>query len=229
MGNESFNTKSNKAYVLTSDEKKAIQNKAKEIYEKRIALYAADLTESQKEIIINIQKLIFTLDYYSECNQRVDTIILDSFWDKFTKFFRELKMPNDLQQEILQDIKDYASIEASARAGKSLAEYAIDFFYLKKSCDVRMQRSIIRHINQQSQASSRAEIARDVLEEIEDDIDDLEEDESTLFSGNRLMEILNSKDTEKFREYSTFIASFTDAPQDLIQRINMKLSKLDYY
>src|SRR3989344_4255596 len=135
------------------------------------------------------------------------------------------QMPKELQATLLQDIKDYADIEASIRIGRKLAEYEIRFFYFKKSCDVRMQRHIIRYLNTQPALSSEPEIIRDILEEIEDDVDDIAEDELTPFGGNRFLEILNSKNIEKFDEYTTFINSLPNAPQDLVQRILDKMSK----
>lgn len=219
-------SKQKDTYILTPDEERAINEKASELYEKRIAPYAPDLPSHTRDAIINFQKVVFIVDHYFEYNEQLDPTLLNSFWKQFEKFLDSLGMPKELQVTILQDIKDYADIEASTRAGKKLADYEIKFFYFKKSCDVRMQRHILRYLNQQSATSSSPEITRDTLEEIEDDVDDIQEDRSTPFSGNRLLEILNSGDITKLQEYNTFINSLPDAPTDLVKRINDKLGEL---
>ncbi len=84
---------------------------------------------------------------------------------------------------------------------------------------------ITRFLNKQPVSSSDSEIIRDILEEVEDDVDDIEEDKLTPFGGNRFLEILNSKNAEKFGEYVAFIDSLPNAPQDLVHRIMGKLSK----
>lgn len=225
MENKDLAPKPNDKYILTPDEEKAIADKAEELYEKRIAPYASDLAPATRTTILNFQKLVFILDHYFEHNEQLNPIILNSFWQQFGKFLDDF-MPKELQVSILQDIKDYADIEASTRTGKKLADYEIKFFYFKKSCDVRMQRHIIRYLNQQPATSSNTEITKDILEEIEDDVDDIQEDKSTPFTGNRLLEILNSKDVAKLKEYNTLINSFPDAPPDLVQKIIGEISKL---
>ena len=225
MESKDLSPKPNDNYILTPDEERVISEKAEELYAKRIAPYAPDLASPTREAIINFQKLVFVVDHYFEHNQQLNPAFLNSFWNQFEKFLDDLQMPKELQATLLQDIKDYADIEASIRIGRKLAEYEIRFFYFKKSCDVRMQRHIIRYLNTQPALSSEPEIIRDILEEIEDDVDDIAEDELTPFGGNRFLEILNSKNIEKFDEYTTFINSLPNAPQDLVQRILDKMSK----
>ena len=225
MENKAFIQKSKEDYVLTPDEENAIQRKTEELYEKRIAPHVPDISPLKRETIIRFQKLVFVLDHYFEHNEQLAPAILDSVWTRFEKFLDDLEMPKDLQATLLQDIKDYADIEAGIRIGKKLAECEIRFFYFKKSCDVRMQRHIIRYLNTQPALSSEPEIIRDILEEIEDDVDDIAEDKLTPFGGNRFLEILDSKDVEKLDEYTTFVNSLPNAPQDLVQRILDKMSK----
>ena len=225
MESKDLSPKPNDNYILTPDEERAISEKTEELYAKRIAPYAPNLASPTREAIINFQKLVFVVDHYFEHNQQLNPAFLNSFWNQFEKFLDDLQMPKELQATLLQDIKDYADIEASIRIGRKLAEYEIRFFYFKKSCDVRMQRHIIRYLNTQPALSSEPEIIRDILEEIEDDVDDIAEDELTPFGGNRFLEILNSKNIEKFDEYTTFINSLPNAPQDLVQRILDKMSK----
>lgn len=225
MESKDLSPKPNDNYVLTPDEERAISERAKELYEKRIAPYAPDLASPTRQAIINFQKLVFAVDHYFEHNEQLNPAFLNSFWNKFGKFLDDLEMSKELQATLLQDIKDYADIEASIRIGKRLAEYEIRFFYFKKSCDVRMQRHVIRYLNKQPASSSEPEIIRDILEEIEDDVDDIAEDKLTPFGGNRFLEILSSKNVEKLKEYATFIDSLPNAPQDLVQRIREKISK----
>ncbi|OGI76330.1 hypothetical protein A3C57_00920 [Candidatus Nomurabacteria bacterium RIFCSPHIGHO2_02_FULL_33_12] len=227
MESKDLSPKPNDNYILTPDEERVISEKAEELYAKRIAPYAPDLASPTREAIINFQKLAFVVDHYFEHNEQLNPAFLNSFWSQFQKFLDDLQMPRELHATILQDIKDYADIEASIRIGKKLAEYEIKFFYFKKSCDVRMQRHIIRFLNKHETSSSEPEIVRDILEEIEDDVDDIEEDKLTPFGGNRFLEILSSKDVEKLNEYNNFINSLSNAPQDLVQRIGEKISKFD--
>jgi len=225
MESKDLSPKPNDNYILTPDEERAISEKAEELYSKRIAPYAPDLASPTREAIISFQKLVFVVDHYFEHNEQLNPSFLNSFWKQFEKFLDDLEMPKDLQATLLQDIKDYADIEAGIRIGKKLAECEIRFFYFKKSCDVRMQRHIIRYLNTQPALSSEPEIIRDILEEIEDDVDDIAEDKLTPFGGNRFLEILDSKDVEKLDEYTTFVNSLPNAPQDLVQRILDKMSK----
>lgn len=206
-----------------------IEQKAEELYEKRIAPYARNISESQKLAIINFQKAIFAIDEYSEQVKDLDPLVLESLWQRLTVCLDELKVEKSVQQLLLQDIKDYADIEFSTRRGKRLLDYDIRLFYFKKSCDVRLQRHLIRYLNQQPPLSSEAEVVRDVLEEIEDDLDDIEEDRSTPFNGNRFLEALNSKDKLNIEDYVTFVNSLTDVPKDLVQRILKKISDCHPY
>ena len=212
--------------TLSAEVKRKIALKSEELYEKRIAPYAKDLSSLQKEAILAFQKLVFTVDYYFEHNKEINQNILSYFWKQAEKFFDDLGINKSTQLSLLQDIRDYADIEMSTREGKKLSEYEIKLFYFKKSCDVRMQRHIIRYLNQQPDVSSEDEIIRDILEEIEDDVDDIEEDRATPFNGNRFLEILNSQDGTRVQEYIIFINSQYNAPPDLAQRIIGKINNV---
>lgn len=203
-----------------------ITQKANELYEKRIAPYARNISVAQKKTIIDFQKLIFSLDHYGEQTEKIDPEILDLFWNKMEKFLDVLTVDRESQTKLLKDMKDYADIEASGRVGKKLSDYDLREFYFKKSCDVRIQRHLIRYLNQESPISSESEILRDTLEEIEDDVDDIEEDKSTPFNGNRLLEIMDSKDLSKLNEYFDLLNSLESLEPYLVKRIKEKLVNL---
>ena len=213
-------------FVLSAEAQREIDRKAKELFEKRIGPHAVDISPVHREAILKFQRLIFTVDHYFEQNKVINPVVVNSFLKQSETFLCSLGMPSDLQITLMQDIKDYIDIEASTRQGKKLADYEIRYFYLKKSCDVRIQRHIIRYLNQEPTSSSPEEITRDLLEEIEDDIDDIEEDTATPFNGNRFLELLNSGDISRIQEYLTFINSLDNAPIDLVRRIRDKINKL---
>lgn len=213
-------------FVLSIEEQKAIDHKSLELYEKRITPYATNLSASQKETILNLQKIIFTLDYYFEHNEVVKPEVLNFFWAQCDKFLADLGISKYLRKEFLKDIKDYAEIETSIRNGKKLAEYDIKQFYFKKSCDVRLQRHLIRWLIQQKPTSSEEEITKDILEEIEDDVDDIEEDKLTPLNGNRFLEVI-SGENNRVKEYIIFVDS-QDSFKDLKQRIINKIRDLPF-
>lgn len=214
-------------YVLLEKDQIIIEQKTKELYEKRIAPYVKDISVSQKEIVLNLQKIIFIIDHYGESVEKIESAMLDSFFNDIEHFLEGLMIKKEIRATLLGDIKDYAYIEASTREGKKLSDLKIGYFYLKKSCDVRLQRHILRYLNKQQIVSTEDEIIRDMLEEIEDDIDDIEEDRQSLFNGNRFLEALNSNDALTLEEYRTFINSFKDTEFDLTRRIVCKIEKAE--
>jgi hypothetical protein len=171
--------------------------------------------------------MILIIDNYFEHHAVIDEHILNSFWEECEAYLENLGVPQDMQKILLQDIRDYAAIESSIRQGKELSSYDLRSFYFKKSCDMRLQRHIVRYLNKQPPMSSEEEITRDILEEIEDDLDDIEEDRAMPFNGNRYVEVLDSKDETKLSEYFTFVQSQKDAPKDLVQRVSEKLVNLN--
>lgn len=203
----------------------SINQKAEELYEKRIAPYAKRISESQKRSLIEFQKLIFEIDEYGESIKYIDKVHLDTLWNKAEIFLDTLKIDKTTRDNLLQDIKEYADMEAATRTGKKLLEYDIKFFYFKKSCDVRLQRHLIRYINNEAPVSSEEEITKDILEEMEDDLDDIEEDKQTLFSGNRFLEALSSQDMDMVGEYVAFVKSLENAHQTLAARILQKIGQ----
>ncbi len=213
-------------YMVPPGALQAIVQKTQELYEKRIAPYAKDLSDVHKKAIINFQQLVFTIDYYGEHTEKIDPVVLDSFWKQSENFLSDLGIEAPLRATLLQDIKDYADIEQSTRTGKKLSDYDIKLFYFKKSCDVRMQRHLLRFLNKSKPESSEEEVTRDMLEEIEDDMDDIEEDKLTPLNGNRLLEILNSKNIQKLDEYSTFVNSLQNVPEALVQKIKAQVNNL---
>jgi hypothetical protein len=80
-------------------------------------------------------------------------------------------------------------------------------------------------LNQGKIYSSDEEITFDILGEIEDDIDDLEEDRNTL-NGNRFLEVLDSGDGMRIREYINFVSSFSDDHLEITQRILKKIDSI---
>lgn len=212
-------------YVLSEKDQLIIEQKTKELYEKRIAPYVRDISLCQKEIVLNLQKIIFIIDHYGENVEKIESVMLDNFFNNIEHFLEGLMIKKEIRATLLEDIKDYAYIESSTRESKKLSDFKIRYFYLKKSCDVRLQRHILRYLNKQLIVSTEDEIIRDMLEEIEDDIDDIEEDSQSLFNGNRFLEALNSNDALTLEEYKTFINSFKDAESDLTRRIMRKIEK----
>ncbi len=212
----------NSTYPIPVNDEKIIRQKVDQLYEKRIKPYARNLNPEKKKIIIELQTLVFVLDHYFEQNKDINSYLLNSAWKEFNKSLNALGMPLAVQENVLTDIKDYARIEIKMRKGKKLAEYPIGFFYYKKSCDVRMQRHIIRYLNNEPVKSDLTEINRDIAEEIEDDSDDLLEDVETPFNGNRLLEIKQTGDITKEKEYPLFIKSL-ELPKDYADLLLRKL------
>ncbi len=210
---------------LSREALEEIDRKTREVYEKRIAPYASGISPAHQAAILSFQKLVFTIDYYFEHNEKINPQSIESFWAQSEKLLNDLGMPKDVQATITQDIRDYSEIEASVRKDKKLVDYKIDFFYFKKSCDVRMQRHLIRFLNHLPAVSSADEVAKDIAEEIEDDVDDIEEDKLTPLNGNRFSETLNSKDLSKLQEYASFISSLQNISESLRKKITDKVNE----
>lgn len=222
---DSFSPKPKENVSLSAEAREAISKKTEELYEKRIAPYAQNLSPEQKQVILNFQQLVFAIDYYFEHNRDVNQETLDSFWKQAENFLAELGMGKSLTANILMDIKGYAEVEASTRKGKKLADRELENFYFLKSCDVRMQRHLVRYLNNDIPDSSEPEIKKDILEEIEDDVDDLEEDKNTPFNGNRLLEILKSKNIPKLEEYIIYINSSQNPSSELVRKVQELVDK----
>ncbi|SRR5258708_6921155 len=210
-------------YTPSNEAREEISQKARVLYEKRIMPYAKDLSSEKQKAILELQELVFTIDYYFEHNEKLDPAILKSFFSQAKAFLMNLDIDSLTQDLLLKDMVNYAAVEVSTRQGKKLTEYDIKDFYFLKSCDVRMQRHLIRLLNKKPPVSSPEEIDRDILEEIEDDIDDISEDRLTPLNGNRFLEALDLNDKAKVEEYIILINSLQNVPEEAVQIVLAKI------
>jgi hypothetical protein len=121
-------------------------------------------------------------------------------------------------------------METEVKYGKNILNYDLEYFYLKKSCDTRLQRHLVRFLNDQKVESTRNEIIRDILEEMIDDVDDIEEDKQGMFNGNRLLEILRCGAMSNLDEYISLAQTHLDThPKEANKIINeIKKIRMDH-
>jgi hypothetical protein len=172
---------------------------------------------SSEDLIIipalkELQLLILGIDYYYENNWELDPKIRSNAYEQIVKKIEDIGYPSESIEGLLKDIVDYEKIERGLRDGIKISDYQIHYFYLKKSCDVCLQREIGKFLLTGAvELSSEEERAFDILGEILDDIDDLEEDNVVnVYNGNRFLEAWKQSSEKTKNEYYIFIFAIKD-------------------
>lgn len=169
------------------------------------------LSNKDKEVLeqklIRLQQDIYFLDEYLESNWELDRSELKSYWNRIHQSLSNLKVPAKLYDDYSSHIYKYQHHEEQLRQDVDMLRLSMEYFYFYKSCDVKLLRRIIYDyapkLNKHYSLSDWRYF--DLITEVNDDVDDLIEDLSTI-NGNRLLLLIRQKGIDVARkEFNDFM------------------------
>ncbi len=153
--------------------------------------------------LYKLQENIYHLDKHLESNWEVSIDSLEKYWNVLYADLSDIGLPQNHHKEYLHHLQRYQEHELSIRQGEVLSRISLPFYYYYKSCDVRLIRRLIYDFN--PSLSNVFELSDwtifDLVTEINDDIDDIEEDQ-TVINGNGF--VLNAFFDGIEETYATF-------------------------
>jgi len=171
--------------------------------------------EDYYEKLINLQFHIYKLDHELETNWEVDLSIINDRWEKIYDALDALDIPRKSHDSFCRHIYKYQKHELDIRKQKLPTRLSMEYFYFYKSCDVKLLRKIIYKNNPELSKAIKESQWRlfDLVTEINDDVEDLQEDVSTI-NGNRFLISLKQLGKSKTQKiYSDFLAEVADRNQ----------------
>jgi len=178
------------------------------------------------ERLIDLQFHIYKLDHELETNWDVDMSVIDDRWSKIYEALDNLSIPRHLHDRYCRHIYKYQKHELDIRKLKLPTRLTMEYFYFYKSCDVKLLRKIIYKNNPELSKTIKESQWRlfDLVTEINDDIEDLQEDITTI-NGNRFLISLKQFGKEKteivFREFLEEIALRNQSKRISFGNINL--------
>lgn len=165
------------------------------------------LDEAFYKKLIELQANIYHLDHVLESDWTVDMEEIDHKWVAIHKSLLDLGVPHVKINEYCRHIYKYQKHELEIREGRLPLRFKMEYFYFYKSCDVKLIRRLIY-----DRYTSLKRIARlsewrvfDLITEIDDDIEDIYEDLTTI-NGNRfLLSILKHGKEKTAEQFSIFL------------------------
>ena len=163
--------------------------------------------ESYYEKLINLQFHIYKLDHELETNWEVDQSIIQDRWTKIYEALLELNIPQKWHDTYCRHIYKYQKHELDIRNLKLPTRLSMEYFYFYKSCDVKLLRKIIYKNNPLLSKQIKESEWRlfDLVTEINDDVEDMQEDVTTI-NGNRFLISLKEHGKSKTQDvFKTFL------------------------
>ncbi|NND31783.1 MAG: hypothetical protein HKN76_04270 [Saprospiraceae bacterium] len=157
--------------------------------------------------LVALQYAIYELDLFLESNWAINEKMLEDYWKEIYRLLLQMNLKNDELPSWVHEIKIYQARELALRDQISPVKHDIENLYHHKSCDVRLIRRLIYRLDPRIEDTipflDWTEF--DLLTEVNDDLEDLIEDMSTL-NGNRfLFTIYEKGSAETERVYHQFI------------------------
>ena len=159
------------------------------------------------ERLIDLQFHIYKLDHELETHWDVDMSVISQRWEKIYEALEALKIPSNLHDRYCRHIYKYQKHELDIRNKKLPTRLSMEYFYFYKSCDVKLLRKIIYKNNPELSKTIKESQWRlfDLVTEINDDVEDLQEDLSTI-NGNRFLISLKQFGKDKTKQiFSDFL------------------------
>jgi len=140
------------------------------------------------EKLIQLQYDIYLLDHELETNWKVDMKIIENRWSEIYNDLHAIGLPAEKNDYYCKHIYKYQKHELEIRKQKLPTRLSMEYFYFYKSCDVKLLRRLIYDNNPELNKVIRLSDWRlfDLVTEINDDVEDLQEDVSTI-NGNRFL------------------------------------------
>ena len=172
--------------------------------------------------LVELQIAIYNLDHQLETKWDIQLPDLKSYWVEIYRQLENMGLSPNQQRTWTGEIVRYQNRELDLRLGKSPLRYDMDDLYAFKSCDVRLMRRLIYcldlFLNEKLKFSEWTEF--DLITEVNDDVEDIYEDLSSL-NGNRFLFSLHELGMEETRNlYEQFINKHFDAATQRLTNSN---------
>ena len=176
--------------------------------------------------LMRLQQDIYFLDEYLESNWDLDKEELQLYWNHIHQSLSILGVASSDYDLYSAHIYKYQHHETQLRTKKDLLRLSMQYFYFYKSCDVKLLRRIIyNHAPKINKYYSLADWRYfDLITEVNDDVEDLIEDMSTI-NGNRLQLSISRNGIEVAKK--DFIQFMDQIEEQSASRVKLKKSK--YY
>lgn len=140
------------------------------------------------EQLIDLQYKIYLFDEVLESDWIINQIRIKETWDDIYDQLNHIGLDPSLHDEYCSYLYTYQKHEEEIRDGKLPLEYAMEYFYYYKSCDVKLIRRLIydRYSSLHDIVTLDGWKVFDLVTEVNDDVEDLLEDTSTI-NGNRYL------------------------------------------
>ena len=138
--------------------------------------------------LITVQNAIYNLDNYLESKWILKAKKIDGYWTEINNSLQAFHIENNDLEDLTGHIKRYQLHETQLRENKLPTRLNPEYYYYYKSCDVRLLRRLLYKENPEIQKKWPATDWRyyDLITEINDDIEDYNEDQSTI-NGNAFL------------------------------------------
>ncbi len=168
-------------------------------------------TASIYPYLLAVQESIYKLDQYGETHWAIESSKIDGIWGDILASISAGDAKSVVQPHVvrsLEELKAYQNIELALRYDVDPLALPIANFYYLKSCDLRLCRTLAAErlgLLAPPAAELRLWRLHDVSGEIKDDLNDIEEDNST-FNCNRFMiSLVKNGIVYTRREYCKFL------------------------
>lgn len=179
----------------TSAERPALLSKISALMDYRLLPLLLETVEPCRSVredllqgLTALQVAIYDLDHYLETTWVLDADQLDHWWSYIYTALDRLDVPAALHRDYVRHILKYQKHEVQLRDGLLPTRFDMQYFYFYKSCDVKLLRRIIysRYPRLSTMYSLADWRAFDLVTEVDDDVEDVYEDQTTI-NGNRFL------------------------------------------
>lgn len=165
---------------------------------------------NSSELIENLKSLqvaIYWLDHYLENNWNTESSELDKYWDEINKQLSICGVKEELIDDYGHQIRMYQKHELGMRESIMPYDHDMHFYYFYKSCDVKLLRRIIYdHYPSLEETYALGDWKLfDYITEINDDVEDVFEDCSTINGNSFLLSILQKSSQFAENSFDNFI------------------------
>lgn len=139
-----------------------------------------------------LQLKIYELDHYLETHWHIDQKELETYWVAIREVLSDCMSKNVDSEDYLSHIKMYQKHELELRKNKLPIRLKMRYFYFYKSCDVKLMRRLIYdHYPMLNRKIPQTQWRNfDFVTEINDDVEDVYEDQTTINANAFLISIL---------------------------------------
>lgn len=158
------------------------------------------------DYLVVLQKRIYELDSYLESNWKIKSKKLEKYWKGIYEAIQVFGYDINESESLSSHIKRYQLHELQLRDNKLPMRLSKEYYYYYKSCDVRLMRQIILDKSENEYIKLSDWRLYDLVTEVNDDVEDIFEDCSTINGNAFLLHFLSVKDIQNTeKEFIDFL------------------------